>query len=148
MDANSDGVITGKMPETKKANLLKIRQVMAILNYSREWVQEAILDGRIKAVKLGGQYRVSPEEVERVLQLGIAAGKSRKKTKSGALIPAEPVKSPPAAALAPVVPPDPQPVAPPVAEVKSAPLAQPPKAPEKPLEKPKKSDFDLFGLFR
>ena len=132
MDTEELDGINSKLPVLKPGGLYKVRQVAAILNYSKQWVEEALLDGRIKATKFGQQYRITAEEIERIKKEGLSAGKSKKKAAPPAVqatLPAQ-VKTPEPAAPAPVKPPPP-----------ATPKAPPEKAPEE----PKKKDFNIFG---
>lgn len=47
-----------------------IEEVSEILNVSYETIYKLVRDSKIKAVKVGVQWRVSKEEVERILREG------------------------------------------------------------------------------
>jgi excisionase family DNA binding protein len=141
-------VNAAKPPELKATGLLNVRQVAKILNYSRGWVEEALLDGRIKATRVGGQYRITPEEVKRVMEAGVSAGKSKRKIKTATQIPVESPK-PVQAAPPSQPPPPPGPVEAPRVEVKpdkTLPVVT--KTPPKPAEPAKKEDPGLFSFLK
>lgn len=43
-----------------------VRQVAAIFNCNPETVKRHIYKGKIKAIKFGGEWRISEQEVERI----------------------------------------------------------------------------------
>jgi hypothetical protein len=106
-------------------------------------VEEAVLDGRIKATKVGGQYRITPEEVKRVMESGVLPGKGKKKPASNSQLPAEKPQTVPAP---PAVIPTVGPIAAPKPEAKPAPAVN--KDPPKQKEEPKKEGWSIFGAFR
>lgn len=50
--------------------LLTIKEVAEILRISRQAASKAISDGRIKSMKIGGQYRISREWLEQYIKNG------------------------------------------------------------------------------
>lgn len=46
--------------------MYKIKQVAEIFNCHENTIRNMIKDGRIKASKFGGEYRISEEEVKRL----------------------------------------------------------------------------------
>lgn len=45
--------------------MYRVKEVSSILNYKERTIRQWITDGKLKAVKIGGEWRVPKEEVER-----------------------------------------------------------------------------------
>lgn len=54
----------------KGISMYSLNQVAKILGYSKRTIYRMINDKRIKAVRIGKQYRISEEEVERIKKEG------------------------------------------------------------------------------
>ena len=49
----------------------KIKEVAEVLKVSEKWVYEKIREGKIKSVNLGGNIRISEDELNRIKTEGV-----------------------------------------------------------------------------
>ena len=54
----------------KECNMFKVSEVANLLKVHRNTIFKALQRGRIKGIKIGGVWRISEEEVERIKQEG------------------------------------------------------------------------------